>query len=129
MRTFAVAVMVIVTGAGPQSKVMTPPAATAATTAADVQLPGVPRPTTRSGRRVSSARASAGTGASPSGLPGLGSAARAGLGDVVGRRDAVGPGCALTLADARGGGGAGEGATEVGAAVLQPESASRRTRG
>jgi hypothetical protein len=41
--------MVIVTGPGPQLKVMMPPAATAATTAADVQLAGEPSPITRSG--------------------------------------------------------------------------------
>jgi hypothetical protein len=44
--TFAVAVIVIVTGFGPQLKVIMPPSATALTTAAEVQLPGVPRPTT-----------------------------------------------------------------------------------
>ena len=38
--------MVIVTGAGPHLKVITPPAATAFTTAADVQLAGVPVPMT-----------------------------------------------------------------------------------
>jgi hypothetical protein len=36
--------MVIVTGLGPQAKRMTPPARTAATTAAEVQLAAVPRP-------------------------------------------------------------------------------------
>jgi hypothetical protein len=41
--------MVIVTGFGPQLNVMTPPAATAATTAAGVQLAGVPEPITWSG--------------------------------------------------------------------------------
>jgi hypothetical protein len=45
--TFAVAAILIVTGRGPQSKRITPPARTAATTAAEVQLAGVPRPTTR----------------------------------------------------------------------------------
>jgi hypothetical protein len=38
--------MVIVTGDGPQLNVMTPPAATAAATAADVQLAGEPLPIT-----------------------------------------------------------------------------------
>jgi hypothetical protein len=38
----AVTCITIVTGAGPQSKVITPPLATAATTAPDVQLAGVP---------------------------------------------------------------------------------------
>ena len=47
--TVAVAVMVIVTGFWPQLNVMTPPAATAATTAAGVQLAGVPLPITWSG--------------------------------------------------------------------------------
>jgi hypothetical protein len=77
--------MVIVTGAGPQSKVITPPAATAATTAAEVQLAGVPLPITRSGSLVSTARASAGTAAPPPGLPGLGSAL--GFFDAVGDGD------------------------------------------
>src|SRR6185369_8607022 len=72
--TFAVACIVMVTGSGPQEKVMTPPAATAATTAADVQLPGVPLPMTRLGRLVSTARASAGTAAVPLGLPAAGKA-------------------------------------------------------
>jgi hypothetical protein len=61
-RTFAVCVMTIVTGSGPQEKVMMPPAATAATTAADVQDAGVPVPTTRVGREVFTWAASAGTG-------------------------------------------------------------------
>jgi hypothetical protein len=42
LRTLAVTCITIVTGAGPQSKVITPPLATAATTAPDVQLAGVP---------------------------------------------------------------------------------------
>jgi hypothetical protein len=108
--------MVMVTGAGPQSKVITPPAATAATTAADVQPAGVPLPTTRSGLRVSTARASAGTDAPPSGLPGLGSA--------LGFFDALGVGLGLALAlgvgpdeatAVAGGGALGEGATKAGA--------------
>ncbi|WP_370457828.1 hypothetical protein [Actinoplanes sp. OR16] len=65
--------MVIVTGAGPQSNVMMPPAATALTTAAEVQLFAVPVPTVRVGSLVSTALAAAGTEASPSGLPGFGS--------------------------------------------------------
>src|SRR5690349_18513660 len=69
LRTLAVAAIVIVTGSGPQENVITPPAATAATTAAEVQLPGVPSPITRVGLLVSSARASAGTAARPSGFP------------------------------------------------------------
>ena len=43
----------MVTGSGPQSKVMTPPRATAATTASEVQLAGVPLPITGSGAEVS----------------------------------------------------------------------------
>jgi hypothetical protein len=73
LRTFAVAVIVMVTGAGPQLNVMMPPAATAFTTAAEVQLAGVPLPTLRVGWLVSTARAADGTVACPFGLPGLGS--------------------------------------------------------
>ena len=54
LRTFAVWRIRIVTGAGPQSNVTTPPRATAATTAAEVQLAGVPVPHLR---RVGHARA------------------------------------------------------------------------
>src|ERR1700678_1596178 len=46
LRTLAVAVITMVTGRGPQENAITPPAATARTTARDVQLPGVPSPTT-----------------------------------------------------------------------------------
>jgi hypothetical protein len=67
--TLAVCVIVIVTGRGPQSKVTTPPAPTAVTTASEAQLSGVPFPMTVVGREVSSACASGGTGARPSGLP------------------------------------------------------------
>src|SRR6478752_7551067 len=66
--TFAVSVIVIVTGLGPQLKVMMPPRATADTTASEVQLAGVPLPMTRVGCEVSAAPA--GTTAVPSGLPG-----------------------------------------------------------
>src|SRR5271165_6779247 len=59
--TFAVAFMTIVTGRGPQLKVMTPPLATARTTAAEVQLAGVPRPMTWFGCLVLTARAALGT--------------------------------------------------------------------
>jgi hypothetical protein len=105
--------MVMVTGAGPQSKVITPPAATAATTAADVQPAGVPLPTTRSGLRVSTARASAGTDASPAGLPGLGSAFGFFGALGVGLGPALGP--ALDGATAVAGGALREGATKAGA--------------
>src|SRR5919199_2756041 len=67
--TFAVAVIVMVTGLLPQLKRMTPPLATAATTALEVQLAAVPVPTVRLALRVSTARASAGTAALPAGLP------------------------------------------------------------
>jgi hypothetical protein len=46
---FAVCVIVIVTGSGLQLKVMTPPMATASTTAAEVQLAAVPSPMMWSG--------------------------------------------------------------------------------
>jgi len=49
--------------------VITPPFATAATNAAEVQLSGVPVPTTVVGLELSSAWASAGTGHFPAGLP------------------------------------------------------------
>jgi hypothetical protein len=45
--TLAVAVILMVTGAGPHEKRMIPPARTAATTAAEVHEAGVPWPTTR----------------------------------------------------------------------------------
>src|SRR5215212_6794845 len=73
--TFAVAVIVIVTGLLPQLNRMIPPLATAATTALDVQLAAVPVPTIRSALRVSTARASAGTVALPAGLPKTGAEA------------------------------------------------------
>jgi hypothetical protein len=60
--TFAVDVIAIVTGFGPQLNVMIPPAATARTTAAEVQLAGRPLPITWSGCRVSTARPAGGTG-------------------------------------------------------------------
>src|SRR5665213_3598092 len=59
--TLAVARILIVTGLGPHANVMTPPERTAATTAAEVQLAAVPRPTTRVRRDVSNARPAAGT--------------------------------------------------------------------
>jgi hypothetical protein len=78
--------MVIVTGAEPQLNVMTPPAATAATTAADVQLAGVPLPITWSGWLVSAGWPAAGTVAFPAGLP---AASGAPPWVVAGVRDAV----------------------------------------
>jgi hypothetical protein len=121
--------MVMVTGAGPQSKVISPPAATAATTAADVQLAGVPLPTTRSGLRVSTARASAGTAAFPPGLPGLGS--------ERGRCDGLGPGfVAAAEAGVEGtgvvaAGGTAAGATndgDEGGGVSVPQAASAKAQ-
>jgi hypothetical protein len=78
--------MVIVTGRGPQEKVITPPAATAATTACEVQLAGVPSPMTWSGWLVLTGCPAGGTSAWPAGLPAAGS--RAGDGDALG----LGPG-------------------------------------
>jgi hypothetical protein len=94
LRTFAVAFIAMVTGAGPQENVMMPPAATAATTAAEVQLAGVPLPTTRVGWEVSTAFASAGTVAWPFGLPGAGSGGAALLGGADGLGGALGDGLA-----------------------------------
>src|SRR5690606_9496948 len=61
LKTLAVSSSVIVTGSWPQSKVTTPPLATAATKALDVQLAGVPLPTTVVGWETSSRAASSGT--------------------------------------------------------------------
>jgi hypothetical protein len=83
--------MVMVTGAAPQLNVMIPPAATALTTAAEVQLPGVPVPTTWSGLLVFTAFAAAGTAACPAGFPGRGSARAFGA-DGEGDGDEVGVG-------------------------------------
>src|SRR5438046_8061428 len=68
---------------------MTPPAATAATTAADVQLAGVPSPIMRVGCDVSTAAASGGTAAWPFGLPvaGCGAAGGALLAAVLAAAD------------------------------------------
>src|ERR1700683_932585 len=59
--TLAVVLITIVTGTGPHEKRMIPPARTAATTAAEVQLAAVPCPTTRVGFDVSTGRAPSGT--------------------------------------------------------------------
>src|SRR5690349_12856206 len=72
LRTFAVACIMIVTGLAPQLKVITPPLATAATTAADVQPAAVPLPITWSGWEVSAGRAAAGIGAPPARFPARG---------------------------------------------------------
>src|SRR5580704_12093239 len=69
LTTLAVVVITIVTGLGPQSKVMMPPAATSRTTAADVQLAARPFPTTWLGWLVFTARPAGGTSTWPAGLP------------------------------------------------------------
>jgi len=69
LKTFAVESRTIVAGSGPQSNVMTPPFATAATNESPVQLAAVPVPTTVVGADTSSASASAGMSAWPSGQP------------------------------------------------------------
>src|SRR3954464_6083030 len=109
--TFAVAVMVIVTGLLPQLKRIVPPLATAETTAAGVQLAGVPRPTTRFGWEGATARAAAGTAACPAGLPNaafttvvvvlVGAALFLGATDAL---VAVGDACGEAFADAVGAG-------------------------
>src|SRR5260370_12578237 len=65
LKTFAVRVRTIVTGSGPQSNVMTPPLATAATNASPVQLAGVPVPITVAGDDTPSAWASGGAPPGP----------------------------------------------------------------
>lgn len=130
----------IVTGRGPQENVITPPAATAATTAFDVQLAAVPVPTTRVGCEVSTARATAGTSAWPSGLPAAaGRGGRARLGcrtglEEAGReragRDRAGPelctgaSTALTPADSPGAAAGGRAAVPHAARAIPDESAS-----
>src|SRR5262245_48162192 len=89
LTTLAVACIAIVTGSGPQLNRMMPPAATAATTAADVQLAAEPVPMTRVGREVSTARASGGTAARPAGLPGAN--ARGGVDGATDGAEADGP--------------------------------------
>jgi hypothetical protein len=64
----------MVTGFGPHLNVMTPPLATALTTAAEVQPAGVPLPMTWFGWLVFTGPAACGTNACPSGLPAAGSA-------------------------------------------------------
>jgi hypothetical protein len=59
--TFAVALILIVTGFGPQANRMIPPARTAATTAAEVQPADVPWPTTWFACEVLTACPAAGT--------------------------------------------------------------------
>src|SRR5215469_6911360 len=73
--TRAVAVIKIVTGFLPQSNLMIPPLKTARTTAADVQLAGLPSPITWFGWLVLTALPAGGTGKCPWGLPKRGGAA------------------------------------------------------
>jgi hypothetical protein len=80
LKTLAVAASVMVVGTAPQSNVMTPPLATAAMNASEVQLAGVPVPITVRGLAMLSAWASAGTAHLPAGFPAGGSVS----GPVVG---------------------------------------------
>src|SRR3954469_24514996 len=68
---FIVAVIAMVTGAVPQSKVMTPPLVTAVLSALNVQLPAVPVPMTDAGFETSAGWPAAGTPAlhDPLGFP------------------------------------------------------------
>src|SRR5262245_14483969 len=77
LTTLAVWRSSIRTGRGPQRNRMIPPLATARTTARDVQVPGVPWPTQRSGWEVSTARAARGTGTAADAAAGRASAAPA----------------------------------------------------
>jgi hypothetical protein len=113
LRTLAVARIVIVTGSGPHEKVMIPPAATAATTASEVQLAAVPLPTTRVGREVSTAAASGGTAARPFGLPAGGTGVD---GRCDGLGDGAGDGAVPVPAEAD---AAGEGLSDDEAAALR----------
>src|ERR1700749_4362854 len=72
LNTFAVVVRTIVTGSGPQSNVMMPPWATAATTASPVQLAAAPLPITVVGDDTSSSCAGGGSVACPSAQPAAG---------------------------------------------------------
>jgi hypothetical protein len=63
--TLAVVLMLIVTGFGPHENLMIPPARTAATTAGEVQLAAVPRPTIWLEWAVLTGRPAAGTGTEP----------------------------------------------------------------
>ena len=78
---------------------MIPPSATAATTAAEVQLEGVPLPTTWFGCEVLIACAALGIDASPFGLPALAIVA---TGVGVGGGGVVGAGVAEGVGDAEG---------------------------
>src|SRR5262245_39380214 len=93
--------MTMVTGFGPQLKVMRPPAATAVTTASEVQLAAVPVPITRVGCEVSTARAFTGTPACPFGFPAAGPGAAGvvvALGPGVGDAVEAGPELSIDVA-------------------------------
>jgi hypothetical protein len=111
----------MVTGAGPQENVITPPAATAATTACEVQPAGVPSPMIRLGFEVSSALASPGIAAFPAGFPYCAGGAGCGAGEVV-----VAGGGAEVVAETDGGtdvsvdGSAGRATLVPGVVVAQP---------
>src|ERR1019366_5975187 len=77
--TLAVVVILIVTGLGPHENRMIPPDRTAATTAAEVQLAAVPRPTTRLGWDVPTGRPAAGTGTGPTPGDGRGTERASGM--------------------------------------------------
>jgi len=87
--TLAVALILIVTAAGPHEKRMIPPARTAATTAAEVQLAAAPSPTTRFGCDVSTGRPAAGTGSAGTGSACTPGADRRGLDRAVGTSSAA----------------------------------------
>src|SRR3954470_11081794 len=70
LTTLAVSFITILALPRPQRKRMTPPLATARTTARDVQLRAVPWPTQRSGCEVLTARASGGTGTAAAAVAG-----------------------------------------------------------
>ena len=118
---FAVWVIAIVTGAGPQSNVITPPAATAATTAAEVQPAGAPEPTTRSGCEVSTPRESigaAGPAVRAAVVRAAGTSFPADGSGRAGGRDVVGAGVGALLA------GAGAAARSATGLAGEPQAAS-----
>jgi hypothetical protein len=134
--------------------VMIPPAATAATTACEVQPAGVPVPITLVGCEVSAACACAGTAARPFGLPaeptgavaggalwraGTGSGFAFGIGGATGRRVARPAGCrgspavggTVVAATATGPAGAGAGVPHAasGTASNSPATGGTIARG
>jgi hypothetical protein len=99
---------------------MMPPAATAATTAAEVQLAAVPEPTIRVGCEVSAARASAGTGAWPPGLPFAGTTVEASGDGLAALGDGVAGDAAFAALPE------GAGARQAALAAVPPHPASRQ---